>query len=108
MVFNGEIYNFLELRKELERSGHIFRTNSDTEVLLHGYRQWGSSLLSGFGACLPSHCGKLLIPRTMCILHKKLETRSRPGAAVVITLGEKSTLNFARFFICKVISIESL
>ena len=41
VVFNGEIYNFLELRDELEKSGHIFRTRSDTEVLLHGYRQWG-------------------------------------------------------------------
>jgi asparagine synthase (glutamine-hydrolysing) len=39
--FNGEIYNFLELRKELEAAGHIFRTDSDTECILHGWRQWG-------------------------------------------------------------------
>ncbi len=39
--FNGEIYNFLELRKELEALGHIFRTDSDTECILHGWRQWG-------------------------------------------------------------------
>ena len=39
--FNGEIYNFLDLRKELEAAGYAFRTNSDTEVILHGWRQWG-------------------------------------------------------------------
>jgi asparagine synthase (glutamine-hydrolysing) len=39
--FNGEIYNFQELRKELEAAGHSFRTNSDTEVILYGWRQWG-------------------------------------------------------------------
>lgn len=43
--FNGEIYNFRELRHELEQSGHRFTSNhSDTEVLLHGYREWGSGL----------------------------------------------------------------
>jgi asparagine synthase (glutamine-hydrolysing) len=41
IVFNGEIYNFLEVRRELELSGHRFRTNSDTEVILMAYIQWG-------------------------------------------------------------------
>lgn len=46
VVFNGEIYNFKELRSELESYGHQFRTNCDTEVLVYGYRQWGTSLFS--------------------------------------------------------------
>src|SRR5262249_20041837 len=41
IVFNGEIYNFGELRDELARLGHSFRSRSDTEVILAGYRQWG-------------------------------------------------------------------
>ena len=41
VVFNGEIYNFPELRRELESYGHVFRTRSDTEVIIHGYKQWG-------------------------------------------------------------------
>jgi len=46
IVFNGEIYNFPELRKELESFGHIFRTRSDTEVIIHGYKQWGADVLN--------------------------------------------------------------
>ena len=46
VVFNGEIYNFPELRRELEGHGHVFRTNSDTEVIIHGYKQWGDDVLN--------------------------------------------------------------
>jgi asparagine synthase (glutamine-hydrolysing) len=45
LTFSGEIYNFRELRRELEGFGHIFRTSSDTEVLLHSWLQWGSGCL---------------------------------------------------------------
>lgn len=46
VVFNGEIYNFKELRAELESFGHVFRTKSDTEVIVYGYKQWGEDVLS--------------------------------------------------------------
>ena len=46
LIFNGEIYNYRELRVELEHSGHTFKTRSDTEVLLRGYLKWGQELVS--------------------------------------------------------------
>jgi asparagine synthase (glutamine-hydrolysing) len=46
VVFNGEIYNFQELRDELEAHGHRFQTRSDTEVIVHGYKQWGDEVLN--------------------------------------------------------------
>jgi asparagine synthase (glutamine-hydrolysing) len=45
VTYNGEVYNHLELRRELEAYGHVFRTNCDTEVLVHGWEQWGPAML---------------------------------------------------------------
>jgi len=48
IVYNGEIYNYRELRSELEQSGHVFCTQTDTEVILAAYRQWGTDCQSRF------------------------------------------------------------
>jgi asparagine synthase (glutamine-hydrolysing) len=45
LVYNGEIYNYRELRSQLQKEGEIFVSASDTEVLLHGYRKWGSQVV---------------------------------------------------------------
>jgi asparagine synthase (glutamine-hydrolysing) len=46
VIFNGEIYNFPELRRELEAFGHVFRTACDTEVIVLGYKQWGKEVFN--------------------------------------------------------------
>src|SRR4051794_33001749 len=44
ITFNGEVYNFGELRSDLERRGYQFRSKSDTETIVHGYEEWGESV----------------------------------------------------------------
>lgn len=68
LIHNGEIYNYLEVRDELRRLGHAFSTESDTEVLLKAYRQWGTDCLDRLEgmwafALLDVSQGKLLICR---------------------------------------------
>jgi asparagine synthase (glutamine-hydrolysing) len=46
--FNGEVYNYLEIKTELEQAGHCFQNNSDTEVILHAWEQWGVKCLDKF------------------------------------------------------------
>ena len=48
VVFNGEVYNYLELREELQGKGYVFRSKTDTEVLLAAYEQWGPECLQRF------------------------------------------------------------
>jgi asparagine synthase (glutamine-hydrolysing) len=47
-VYNGEIYNFLEIRKELEQHGHIFKSNTDSEFIIHSYEEWGEGCVKKF------------------------------------------------------------
>ncbi len=48
ITYNGELYNYLELREELKQKGHSFETESDTEVILTAYREWGTNCVSRF------------------------------------------------------------
>jgi asparagine synthase (glutamine-hydrolysing) len=48
LTFNGEIYNYQDLRRELEQQGYRFQTNTDSEVILHGFRHWGEACVQKF------------------------------------------------------------
>ena len=65
VIFNGEIYNFREIRSELEKKGYTFKTCSDTEVIIHGYKEWGMNVfdhLNGmFGLAIWDDLKKKLI-----------------------------------------------
>ena len=57
VVCNGEIYNYLDLRKELETRGHVFKTRSDVEVIVHLYEEYGTSCVDHLVGMSGSRCG---------------------------------------------------
>ena len=86
VVFNGEIYNFRELRAELEAMGHVFRTRSDTESIVHGWEAWGTALfarLDGmFGLAVWDEGTRSLTLARDRIGIKPLYYAARPGGLV--------------------------
>jgi asparagine synthase (glutamine-hydrolysing) len=71
VCFNGEIYNYIELHDQLVEKGHIFRTRSDTEVIVHAYEEWGRDCVKQFNgmfafALHDSHTGDTFFSRDRC------------------------------------------
>jgi asparagine synthase (glutamine-hydrolysing) len=86
VVFNGCIYNHWELRAELERAGHVFRSTSDTEVLLKGWAQWGEGMLDRlagmFAFCLvEERTGRVVLARDRLGI-KPLYLADMPGGGL--------------------------
>lgn len=88
VTFNGEIFNYVELRPQLEKAGHRFRTRSDTEVIVHAYEQWGRQCLSYFNGQF-----------AFAIYDKKDESlfiaRDRPGIRPVFYTTHRGRFYFA-------------
>lgn len=72
IVFNGEIFNYVELREELVTLGHRFRTHSDTEVIVHAYRAWGDAAFERFN-------GQWAVALWDSIAHRLVLARDRVG-----------------------------
>jgi len=66
IVYNGEVYNYLELREELESLGHHFRSRTDTEVILHAYDEWGTDCLRRFNGMWAFAIADLISKRIFC------------------------------------------
>jgi asparagine synthase (glutamine-hydrolysing) len=88
VVFNGEIYNFVELRDELQKHGHRFRTRSDTEVILHAYRQWGKECFHRFN-------GQWALALRDLSTGELLLCRDRVGVRPLYYMCQKQRIRFA-------------
>jgi asparagine synthase (glutamine-hydrolysing) len=110
VAFNGEIYNQWELRQQLQSAGAQFRSSSDTEVLLQGYRHWGQTLwgrLNGiFAVALWDRArGQLTLARDSCGVKPMLWQR---GAAGLVFASELSAFEAAGLASRKQLSVEGL
>lgn len=83
LVFNGEIYNYQELRRQLIAAGHTFSTQGDAEVMLHGFEQWGEGVLDRLRAC----------SRSLCIAQpqESFSARATPSASSPSTMPWKTS-----------------
>ncbi len=66
ITYNGEVYNYIELRRELEASGHSFTTQTDTEVILHAYQHWGERCVERFNGMWSFGIADLKAQRIFC------------------------------------------
>lgn len=88
LIFNGEIYNFLELRRELENLGHNFRSRTDTEVVLAAYQQWGVE-------CLARFRGMFAFALWDCVKHSLFLARDRFGEKPLVYRRDRETFCFS-------------
>ena len=88
IVFNGEIFNFIELRAELLAQGHQFRTKSDTEVIVHAYEEWGP-------ACFERFNGQWAVALWDAARHELVLSRDRLGVRPLYLCEHERRLYFA-------------
>ncbi len=88
VVFNGEVFNHVELRAELEAAGHRFRTRCDTEVIVHAWEQWGA-------ACLPRFNGQWAFALWDSARARLVLARDRVGVRPLHVHADRSRLRFA-------------
>jgi len=99
LVYNGEIYNYRELRVELEAAGHTFRTQSDSEVIVHAYEEWGPACAARFNgmwafaiADLRGEAGKLILCRDHFGIKPLYYTRSPKSGRLLFASEIKALL----------------
>lgn len=100
VTYNGEIYNFQELRKQLSLKGHQFKTKSDTEVIIYSYKEWGENAFSHFNgmfafALWDKKQEKLILVRDR--MGVKPLYWAKPGESIVFASEIKSILAYPKF-----------